>query len=277
MTDPALAHKTNQGRFYRHPQDGQMVPSITNIKDMKAIKGLPAWAAREAANYAADNITHLVSLPHDDVVQLVKGAPFRQNSGKQSAALNGDIVHGWIDQDIRGEQVDTSFYLDREGERHNPPQTAKWMWNSYQTFVDYYHPKWVLSEFTVWSHEYGYAGTADWCGYITSPTTGVLSTELTLGDTKTGKSAYPDMAMQLAAIAHADCIVLPDGTEQPLPEFKRFAILHVRPRFVELIPVEHIEEWWHAFIGLKMVFDTVNQCEDSTLLYTPKLQVRVNL
>ena len=275
MTDPALAKKTSHGRFYRHPGDGRMVPSITNIKGMKAIPALPAWAAREAANYAADNINSLSKLPHDDIVQLVKGAPYRRDSSKNASALAGNIVHDWIDQDIRGEQVDPGFYLDREGERQVPPQTAKWMWNSYRTFVGYYKPTFVKSEFTVWSHEHGYAGTGDWCGYITSPTTGELSTELTLGDTKTGKASYPDMAMQLAAIAHADCIITPDGVEQPLPEFKRFAILHVRPRFVELIPVEHVEEWWKAFLGLKAVFDTVTTYEEETLLYTPKLQVRV--
>ncbi len=270
MTDPALAQKTAQGRFYRHPRDGRMVPSITNIKDMKSIKGLPAWAAREAATYAADNIANLANLPHDDIIQLVKGAPFRRGSGRDQSSLVGDIVHEWIDQDARGQEVDISYYVDREGERQRPPQTARWMWNSYQTIVEYYNPLWTISEFTVWSHEFGYAGTGDLAGYIKG------GKELTLVDTKTGKNAYPDMAMQLAALSHADCIVEPDGTEHPLPQFQRYAIMHIRPRFAELIPVEHIEEWWKAFLGLKMVFDTVNTCEESTLLYTPKLQVRVS-
>lgn len=269
MTDPALARKTAYGRFYRHPRDGAEAPSITNIKDMKAIKGLPAWAARECGQYVADNIANLANLPSDDIVSLVKGAPFRYNSSKGQSALVGDIVHDWIDQDAKGFPPDTSFYVDREGERHKPPQQARWMWNSYQTVVEYYHPQWVMSEFTVWSHEYGYAGTGDLAGYIKG------GKELTLVDTKTGKNAYPDMAMQLAALSHADCIVEPDGTEHPLPHFERFAIMHIRPRIAELIPVDHIEEWWQAFLGLKMCFDTVYHYEDSTLLYTPKLQVRV--
>ena len=270
MTDPALAQKTPKGRFYRHPRDGSMAPSITNIKDMKALKGLPAWAARECGQYAADNIANLANLPPDDIVQLVKGAPFRYNSSKGTSALVGDIVHDWIDQDTKGETVDTSYYVDREGERKKSPQQARWMWNSYQTVKEYYSPNWIMSEFTVWNYEYGYAGTADLAGYIKG------GSDLTLVDTKTGKNVYPDMAIQLAAIAHADCIVAPDGTETPLPPFKRFAIMHIRPRMAELVPVDHIEEWWHAFLGLKMVFDTVNQCEESTLLYTPKLQVRVS-
>jgi hypothetical protein len=80
--------------------------------------------------------------------------------------------------------------------------------------------------------------------------------------------------MQLGALANADFIIEPDGTEKPLPAFDAFAVLHLRPRFSRLIPVEHTDEWFKAFLGLKAVFDCVLSYEDSTLAYAPKTEVR---
>jgi hypothetical protein len=132
-------------------------------------------------------------------------------------------------------------------------------------FVETYKPSWSLSEFTVWSDAHNYAGTADLAAYI--------GNALVLIDHKTGKNAYPDTALQLAALANADFILSPDGTEMPLPKFDRCGILHIRPRSCRLIPVDHIEEAFSAFLGLKACFDWQVAYQDETLKYAPKLEV----
>jgi hypothetical protein len=268
MTDPVLSVKTANGRYYTHPGRGKQVPSVTNIKDMRNIPALKYWAAKQAANYAADNRIKLAALEREEVFQLVKSAPFAATSAGRESALVGDIVHEWADRIVKGDSgFDTDSYTDkRTGEVLPSPLQAKQMWRQFQGFVDKYHPKWVAGEFTVWSDKYGYAGTADWSAYI--------GTALVLGDNKTGTGVYPDTAMQLAALGNADFILDADGTEHELPRFDRFAISHIRPRFSRLIPVEHTDEWFKAFLGLKTLFDCVIEWEDSTLQYAPKIEVR---
>jgi hypothetical protein len=269
MTDPALSIKTDRGRYYVHPGKQSQVPSITNIKDMKNIPALKYWAARECADYTADNVAKLAGLNRDEVFQLVKGAPFQRTGKKNQSSLVGDIVHNWIDRTIKGEEVDPSVYTGKDGREAEPPLQARQMWRQFSGpggFQDRYKPKWVASEFTVWSDTYGYAGTGDWYAYI--------GNALVLGDHKTGNNVYPDTAMQLSALANADYILEVDGTEKPLPKFDRFAVLHIRPLHSKLIPVEHTDEWFKAFLGLKACFDCVVNYEDETLVYAPKLEVR---
>lgn len=275
MTDPVLSTKTTNGRYYTHPGNHKAVPSITNIKGIKSIDALKYFYSKECAAYAADNISRLATLERDEIFSLVKGAPFRRKPLEENPSAIGDIIHGYIDQDIKRTlggntepEVNPLVYIDREGYALESPRTVRNMWRQYEGFRDKYNPKWVDSEFTVWSDTYGYAGTADWSAFI--------GKSLVLGDTKSGKGVYPDTAMQLAALAKADYILDADGNQRELPRFERFAILHVRPMFTRLVPVEHIDEWFAAFLGLKACFDTVINFEDKTLAQAPKTEVRAN-
>lgn len=272
MTQPKLAEKTDRGRFYRHPgRNGESLnPSITNIKDMKAIP-LAGWASRKCAEYTADNIAALASLSPAEVKDLVRGAPWRGDPDKPNEAGIGDIVHEWIDSYVKtGTAPNTEVYYDGDGHEHPAPITAKRMWRQFGGVIERYKPEFIESEFTVWSDAHGYAGTADLAAYI-GPQRWV-----TLIDNKTGKQPYPDMAMQLGALAYADFILDVDGTERDIPKFTHFAILHIRPMSATLVPVpkEAIDAWFAAFLGLKTVFDIVHEWNDKTLLYAPKVEVK---
>jgi hypothetical protein len=272
MTQPKLAESTANGRFYRHPgRDGKSLnPSITNIKDMKAIP-LVGWASRKCAEYTSEHIATLATLSPEEIKELVKGAPYRSDPDRPNEAGIGDIVHEWIDEFVKtGAVPDVSVYTDKNGREHPAPLTARQMWRQFGGVVDRYHPEFIESEFTVWSDRYGYAGTADLAAYI-GP-----KRFTTLIDNKTGKQPYPDMAMQLGALAYADFILDEDGTEREIPPFDHFAILHIRPRSATLVPVpqDAVEAWFKAFLGLKVLFDCVMDWNDKTLLYAPKVEVR---
>jgi hypothetical protein len=58
-----------------------------------------------------------------------------------------------------------------------------------------------------------------------------------------------------------------------LPHFDRFGILHIRPRGCRLIPVDHIDAAFVAFLGLRACFDWQVNYQDQTLRYAPKLEV----
>jgi len=267
MTAPQYAQDTDNGRYYFHPGDKRSVPSITNVKSVKNFKAAGAVAAKECATYASKNRAMLATLDEQDAWSLVKGAPYRPDAAKNIASKNGDIVHGWIDEHIGGNVVDPMVYIDiNTGEEKPSNPTARGMWRAFLDFEAHYQPEWFMSEFTVWNDTVGYAGTMDWAAWING--------NLILADNKSGKAAYPDMALQLAAGGFAEFILKPDGSEIEVPKFDRYGILHVRPQYWELIPVAHVPEWWEAFKALKLVFDTTLELEDKTLLYAQKHQVR---
>lgn len=254
MTAPALSVPTANGRHYQRPGRSDLVPSITNIIGVMDKPALKYWAAKEAANYAADNRAMLATLERDDAQTLVRNAPFRRSD--DSPAAIGDIVHNWIDQYVKGnhpshEEVTASH------------RSARDTWYSFIKFRDYYKPEFVASEFTVWSDTYGYAGTADLHMRI-----GGVSV---LADAKTGTGIYPETGMQLAALANADFILTPDGQELPIPAFERFAILHLRPRSATLAPVQGIPEAFECFKALKIAFDWKVNHSESVIGFAPKV------
>ena len=243
MTAPALARPARQGepgypggRVYEHPITRAVVPSITAVDNMLAKDALKFWAARECAEYAATNWVELAKLSIADRVEMIRKAPWRVSG---EAAADGDTVHDAIDTYIKTGQAPSSATLGAWS------LTARRMWRAFTLFDARYRPRWVNAEFTVWSDRFGYAGTADWSAYIGSG--------LVLGDTKTGKSVYPEVGLQVSAIANADYILHPDGTQEPLPKWDRYAVLHVRPTYTRLSPLTNIPECFEAFKALRIL------------------------
>lgn len=252
MTNPALARDTGNGRYYFHPsRDNASRPSITNIINKK-FKPLFGAGMKEAANYAADNISTLANLDREQIFQLCTHTPRKPDS----PSAIGDIVHGWIERDIKGDPPS-------DEEIHAAPNTARWMFESWFKFKDYYNPTFTGSEFTVWSDTHGYAGTADEGMRINGMHI--------LADTKSGKAVYPEVAMQLAAIQYADFILTPDGREAPVPQYDGYAVLHLRPRSATLHPVYKIPEAFQAFLALKAVFDWDVQYAPEAIGFAPKV------
>lgn len=241
MTDPALAKPTEYGRFYVHPVGQRQVPSITNITGMK-FKPLFKAGLKKAANYAADNRQMLAGLDRDAVYTLVVNPPDKPN---EPSAV-GTLVHSWIERYIKA-KLSPGLPGVEQAEIDAAVNTAKWMWQRFLAFDYHYKPEYTASEFTVWSNKYGYAGTADFSAR--------LNGAHILVDAKTGKQPYPEVAMQLAAISHADFILSADGTESRLPAYDRYGVLHIRPRSFTFHPVVRIEEAFESFLALKTVFD----------------------
>lgn len=224
MTNPKLAENTANGRIYRHPVTGEVVPSVTTIISVLDKPALVQWAANMAAEYAADNWSVLAPLGRDERVTLIKGA-HRRVSG--SAADLGTAVHDAVD----------AWCTDRPmpvWERGVEPFMEQFV-----EFLEQRRPEFLRNEVTVWNRTVGYAGTFDWIASIGG--------RVTLGDTKTGKRVYGEVALQLAALKHAEFILHPDGTEEPLPAIELAGVLHLRPRSWALVPVDAGPESFDAF------------------------------
>ena len=256
MTAPELSFPTANGRYYQHPAKQVAVPSVTNITGKKDKPGLKYWAAKMAATYASENRAMLATLSPADAYTLVRAAPFEHKDDSPSAI--GDIVHDWIDNYVKTAGAGPTSEAFQAA-----PITARRMWEQFQRFTEHYTPQFIESEFSVWSDTYGYAGSADL--FMTMGGMNILA------DTKTGNKTYPEVAMQLAALARADFIINPDGTQRPIPAFDRYAVLHIRPMSFSLIPVGRIDEAFAAFLALKTVFDWEINYGDSTLGYAPRV------
>jgi hypothetical protein len=115
------------------------------------------------------------------------------------------------------------------------------MWKSFIAWSDYYQPEFLYSEYCVWSHTHGYAGTGDFIAKIRN--------RIIFGDHKTGTNLYPEVGLQLSAAINADAILTPDGEEIPVPGADAAAALHIRPMSASLIPVRHIDDCWTTFLA----------------------------
>lgn len=227
MSAPPLAVSTAQGRVYRHPVTGEEVPSVTTIISGGVPKpALPRWAAKSAAEYACKQWDVLCDLDEAERIALIKGAPWRESD---KAATLGTEVHDAVD----------AWCTDRPMPAW-PDGVAPFM-EQFVDFLDKRSPEFVENECTVWNRTHNYAGTLDFLA--------VIGGRLTLVDTKTGKGVYPEVALQLAALAHGEFILRPDGTEEPLPPVDLLGVLHLRPRSWALIPVTPGDASWRAFLA----------------------------
>jgi hypothetical protein len=262
MAGPKAARTISRGRIYTI--NGLNLWSVTTIIS----NGLPkpaiaGWQARSIAEFAVANWrqiggmlgavrlrpggaegTFIVS-DADAVagaVDWLKGAPWRESSRKMDI---GSAVHAeaeaWVLQTPRPEPG---------------PVVAPYL-ASFRNFLKDFTPTFEMSEATVYSPTESYAGTLD--------AVMVIGGRKILVDYKTGKGIYADVALQLAAYAHAEAVLLPDGTSIDMPVVDGAAALHLREydptldvgefpdRGYSLIPVDVSEPVFKAFLFVREV------------------------
>lgn len=234
MTAPSLAVTTNTGaRVYRHPISGEEVPSVTTvIKGGVPKPALIPWAAKMAAEHAVANWTRLSTVPHVQRINEIKNA---HRTYTEERATVGDLVHTLI------ECWSTGTPYPRWGDEVDS------FANQFISFMIAKRPEFIENEATLWSRSHGYAGTLDFIARIGG--------RVILGDVKTGKRVYPEVGLQLAALANADFLIRATGEEEPIPPVDAMAALHVRPRSWKLVEVDRTAECFGAFLAAKEVMN----------------------
>jgi hypothetical protein len=234
MTAPKLALTTASGdRRYQHPLTREKVPSVTTVIKAGVPKPfLVPWAAKMAAEHADANWYRLSKLGPEERVSEIKNA---HKVYTEKAANIGNIVHKLIECWSTG-----APYPEW-------PKEVEGFVDQFIKFMTVHRPEFIESEVTVWSREHNYAGTADFIAK--------LGDVVVLGDVKTGRAVYPEVGLQLSALAHADFIIREDGSEEPLPHIDKMAALHVRPRTWALIYVQKTDECFDAFLSAKHVME----------------------
>jgi hypothetical protein len=265
VTDPTLARQTADGRFYTQPSTGEAdYVSVTTVLDMKE-KPIAPWGYRKCGEFVSENLEALNLLKGDPkaIVDLVRGVPFRKS---EESSQIGDQIHGLIEAYIHGNGI---LSAEDQATVDGLKGTPKGMWRHFLGVIERYEPDFKYTEITVFSDKYKYAGTFDWLAKLGPKN----NRKITLGDTKTGKSVYPETGMQLAALFFADYAMGEDGVQFELPKAEKFAVLHTRPQSACMFPIEEIEASFKAFLGLRDVYDWKVNHSGSVVRYAPKIKV----
>jgi hypothetical protein len=213
---PANATDTAQGRYYRWG-DEQFVSVTTVISDGVPKPGLQRWFIKNIVKAAASERVRLALLTQAEVETYLLST-LTPASTENSAAL-GSRVHSKAETMTRGESIGVV-----------PDEERPFMEN-FIRFLGDFKPHYIEAESSVYSRKYGYAGTLDAVVEIDGKTH-VL-------DIKTGKSVWPEVALQLAAYKHADFFGRADGGSPPMVKTSDTGlVLHLRPDRYELVPVD---------------------------------------
>lgn len=221
------ARRINRGRSHSYSLDGSPVLGVTTVLNKALPKpALTAWAAREAAEFVAGRRDILTQLSDQELVDLVKGAPFRE---RDKAANRGTEVHRLAESLARGHEVEV-------------PDELSGHVDSYLAFMEEWEPADALLERPVFHRKLRYAGTLDLLCRI--PKLG----ERCLLDVKTNRSGpFAETALQMAAYGHAEFYVDDAGAEQPMPEIDWYGVVWLRADGYDLVPYEVGEREWKCF------------------------------
>jgi hypothetical protein len=202
---------------------GEMVklPGVTTILKMWP-KGdvLVNWAARTVAEFVADNWEQVQALYPMGRAAVVDNLKFQHRNRMEAAAATGTEVHQLAADLVAGAQVDVPDHLVARVTGY-----AKWL--------DEWQVDPIGVEQTVASRKVGYAGTFDLAARIEA---GPWQGRNPLLDVKTGRGAYGEAGLQLAAYASADCRMGPAGDELPPYPIDCTGVVHVTDEGVAVYP-----------------------------------------
>lgn len=213
------------------------VPGVTSvIKSLDKSGPLVNWAKRETAACAVRNLPLLTTMLKDGgpeaATKWLSAIPDYQ---RDTAAELGTLVHALAEAIARGIEIEVDPTTE-------PFVTAILRWRAA------YKPQVLNAEYMVYSETHRYGGTADMACRING--------ETWLIDIKSGKGAYSETGLQLAALHNADFAGRPnDPKKYAIPKATRFGVLHVRPEGAELIPYQVTQDEFGAFLACRVLHD----------------------
>ncbi|MET9617131.1 hypothetical protein [Kitasatospora indigofera] len=236
-------------RFYIHPERPEIkFPGVTSVIAMLPKPFLVFWSAKLTAELAVDSLPFVQQMAERDrqgAIDYLKGASRRYTKIRADV---GSRAHDLFERMIRGENV---------GRVHPDLEPYRVLFADFLLKVN---PELIRAEDVAWSSTHEYAGSFDailrvWLDEDGKPTPDRSGTAVVLMvDWKTSAATYADVALQMAAYTHADLIIAPDGSSEPMPEVDGAAVLHITPDQWALKPVRIDAEVFDFFLTLRKVF-----------------------
>lgn len=271
MSSPQNARSTTHGgRFYVFGR-GERYWSVTTILKALPKDALKFWAARVVAEFAVDRSKTWFTMKREEAIDWLKREPLRFTGERADfgSAVHRAAEHYALGAPLGGEEWG-------EEERSAMGHFLDW--------CDTFAPTFELTEASVYNRTQKYAGTLD--AIVTIPlellgTVGhpwhsptieeagkvrLLIDYKTGGDVEEGKGVYPEVALQLAAYAHAEFVGLPNGLEAPLPSVDGAAVLQVNAGGWRLVPVDALDpKVFKSFLYVREVFRWLEETSKEVL------------
>jgi hypothetical protein len=253
-------------RFYVNPATRISYPGVTSILSMQPKTFLGYWRSKMTAELAVNSFQFLQEMVErageQAAVDYLKGAADRYTKARASI---GSEAHDLFERIIRGDRslierdpIDPTRFLNSLRKDLEPYRA------NFVEFMEVVRPELVSAEDIAWSDTHEYAGSYDVImrvqlsqdaedNFYVDHVNGKWY--LLIGDWKTSKDTYPDVALQMAAYAHADKLISPDGRERPVPEFDGAAVLHITDTTWAFKPVKADREVFEYFLALRKMFN----------------------
>jgi hypothetical protein len=252
MPAPRNARSRGSQRYYSWRQENYW--SVTTILQAVPKPALVNWAKKYTAEYACDHFAQLSALLEPDgdgvvdrqaAVDWLKGAAWRERDRKADI---GSQIHAATEAYVLGKPFPTW------------PKTIEPQMRAFVKFLDDYQPVFHVTEASVYNRSERYAGTLD--GIVE------IDGRVLVGDTKSGKAIYPEVALQLAAYRFAEFIGAPDGSEQTMPKTDGAFALHLPAEggSYDVIDVKADEEVFRFFLYFRESFRWMEELSKTVLL-----------
>lgn len=222
----------------------------TLIKNGRPNPALIGWAARETAEYVADNLDIVNALAETGRAPLVGALSKIHTAVLHAAGRRGTKVHAAAE--ALAKDLEIEYDDDIAGHVE-----------AYIMFLDQWQVQPVLVEAVCCSRTFAYMGTTDLVAdVVTAGDIGLdiapwLTEPIPAGtalraifDPKTNRTGvWPDAAYQLAAYRYADVYVDDDGVEQPMASLgiEFAAVVHVRADGYDVVPMNAGPQTFETF------------------------------
>lgn len=214
----AVATET-RGRIYLHPLTAERFLSVTTALSILEKAALPFWYSKIAAIEAVTLLKQLTAAP---------AVPFCDPAGPRCRAcltcLMGQIRYApererdiAADRGTRFHKVVEQYALT--GRWISYADDLKPFMVQFERFMAIHKVEFQAAEFTGINRANMYAGTNDAviaCGWMPPKWRHLIGVPA-YTDWKTGNNVYESAGLQLAGNRNAEAVMLPDGTEVPLP------------------------------------------------------------
>lgn len=218
-----------EDRYYEW--NGERFPSVTTVLNYCVPKpALVKWKAKLVASTAVAELQGLSERTPEDAEEYLLSLA---DAAKDAKAGVGTEVHAYAEASALGTPAP------------KPSQKALPYVRAYEAFQYDLQPEYLAVELPVFNRTYGYAGTGDMYAKING--------KVAIIDIKTGKSIWPEVALQLAAYARSEFAVL-DGVETPPPLPERGYVLHLSETGYELRRCVIGNESFSAFLSALDIF-----------------------
>lgn len=244
--------RINRGSGHSYLLDGTRCDGVTSILSGGIPKpALVGWAAKAVAEFVANNRTLVMGLDDAALVDLCKGAPYRD---RDQAARRGTEVHYLASELNRGAKIEV-------------PSELVGPVDAYMRWLEEWRPKIELVEVTVINRRYRYAGTLDLIASITD----CGDTERWLIDIKTSRSGpFGEVGLQTIAYGRAESYIGEDQAEHPMPQIDAYGVLWLTADSYEFYGLDVGEREWRAFLFAQQINRWVE--ERSKLIVGPPLE-----